>query len=83
MRDAIDYRIYAFAAAAIRQQHRLAAAHRETVTLHTGHVSANVRSKIDLIDEEKIAVDDPGPALARNIVAIGDVDPRWLADRPE
>ena len=44
------------------------------VALHDGEVGADVRREIGLVDHEQIALRDAGAALARHLVAAGDVD---------
>src|SRR5437773_2284683 len=50
------------------------AAHPARVALHDGQVGADVRCQVDLVDEEQVRAHDAGPALARDLLALRDVD---------
>ena len=51
-----------------------AAAHALGVALHDLEDGADVRREVDLVDHQQVGAGDAGPALARDLVAAGDVD---------
>ena len=54
--------------------HRQLAAARPGVAEHPRDVGADVRREVGLVDHEQVRARDPRPALARDVVAAGDVD---------
>src|SRR3569623_3329037 len=52
----------------------LGAAHAPRIEFHHFQRRADVRREIDFIDYQQIGLGDAGPALARKLVASGDVD---------
>src|SRR4029078_4413906 len=51
-----------------------AVAHTEACALHGGDVGVDIGREVDLVDDQKVAADDSGAALARDVIAVGDVD---------
>jgi len=74
VRNAIDHRLNALSTAAIGEQHRFAIARGEALALHGVNIGPDIRSEVDLVDDQEIAIDDSGTALARDIVAVGDIN---------
>src|SRR5262249_5764325 len=58
----------------IGEEKRPLAAHLPGVAVHDFEAGPHQRSQIDLVDDEQIRAGDPGAALARDLVAGGDVD---------
>ena len=44
------------------------------VALHHGEIGADQRREVDFVDHQEVGAGDPGSALARDLVAGGDVD---------
>src|ERR1700741_3840579 len=64
----------ALAAAHVGHDEGPGAAHHAGVALHDGKVGADMRRKVDLVDDQEVRARDPGPAFARNLLAARDVD---------
>ena len=52
----------------------LLAAHQQRILLHHLEAGADVRREVGLVDDEDVRLRDPGPVLARDLVAGGHVD---------
>src|SRR4051812_12861132 len=72
--DEARHRLDALARAQIREHERPPAPHPPGVLLHDGEARADMRREVDLVDDEKVGAGDPGTALARDLLAAGDVD---------
>src|SRR5215469_13943679 len=70
----VDHDVGAGAIAKVGENKRSASSHARGVPLHHAEVRADVRGEVDLVDDEQIGSHDAGPALARNLVSLGDVD---------
>ena len=68
------HRVDAGAGAGVGRQDQAALAHRARFREHGVEIDADERRKIDLVDDQQIATQHARPALARNIVAAGDID---------
>ena len=58
----------------IGRQNRPTLAHRARFLKHGVEIDADKRRKIDLVDHQKVAAQHARSALARNVVAAGDID---------
>ena len=74
MLDEAGDRFDAFAGAQIGEYIRLVAAHAPGVALHHVEAGADVRREIDLVDHQQVRARDAGAALARDLLALRDVD---------
>src|SRR3954447_24973877 len=72
--DEARHRLDALAGAQICEHERARAPHPPGVLLHHGEARADMRREVDLVDDEKVGAGDPGTALARDLLAAGDVD---------
>src|SRR5271156_3469819 len=62
------------AIAQIRKNKGMLAAHAAGVAVHHFQRSADVRSQVNLVDHQQIGTHDAGAALARNLLALGNVN---------
>src|SRR5216683_6367143 len=69
-RDRVD----AASGSEVGEHERAGAAHAFGIALHDFERGADVRRKIDLVDDQEIRAGDAGAALGGNLVAGGDVD---------
>src|SRR5689334_13607446 len=72
--DRIGDRLHASAGLQVGSNHRLAAAHLPCVGEHAIEIDADMRREIDLVDDQEITAQQTRPALARNVIAAGDID---------
>src|SRR3954462_14776945 len=72
--DEARHRLDALAGAQVREHERARAPHPPGVLLHDEEARADMRREVDLVDDEKVGAGDAGPALARDLLAAGDVD---------
>src|SRR5215203_5803483 len=77
--DEARHRLDTLAGAQIREHEGPRPPHPPGVLLHYGEARADMRREVDLVDDEKVGAGDPGTALARDLLAAGDVDD---VDRP-
>src|SRR5690606_27504950 len=70
----VDYFIKASASVKVGEGEGPFAALTRGVLAHHVEVDADVRSKVSLVDDEKIGAGDAGPALARDFLALTDGD---------
>src|SRR5258708_248517 len=72
--DETDHGIEAVPGLEVGEHEGTVAAHALRVALHDFERVTYHRREIDLVDHEQVGLGDPGAALARNLVARGDVD---------
>src|SRR5215204_566017 len=72
--DEARHGLDALPGAQIREHEWARAPHPPRVLLHDGEARADMRREVDLVDDEKVGAGDPGTALARDLLAAGDVD---------
>ena len=67
----IHHLVQAFTGHEIREDEWPVTAHAATVPIHHTEIRADVRSEINLIDDEQIRARNTGASLARNLVTFG------------
>src|SRR5688572_5340472 len=67
-------RVHAFAGLQIREDERPRPPLTPGVSIHDGEIGAHVGREVDLVDDEQVGACDPGAALARDLLALGDID---------
>ena len=72
--DPVDHGGSAGAVAEVGEDKRPISPHAPGVALHHAEVGADVGREVDLVDHEQVRARDAGPALARDLVALGHVD---------
>src|SRR6478735_291427 len=72
--DEFTHAVDAGARLQVGEYERLRAAHLFGVAIHDLERGTNVRGQIDLVDNQEIALGDPGATFARDFVASSDVD---------
>src|SRR5271170_7594017 len=72
--DPIDNTVDACSLAQVGENERPLAARDTRVALHHAKIRSDIGSKIDFVDYQQARSHDSRPALARNLVAFGDVD---------
>jgi len=70
----LDDLVHACAPGHLREDEGPVAAHPPGVAVHDGEVGADREREVGLVDDEEVGLRDAGPALARDLVAAGDVD---------
>src|SRR5947199_134440 len=72
--DPGEHRIDALTRFEVREHDGAPAALLAGVALHDGEVGADVGREVDLVDDEQLRARDARPALARDFLALGNVD---------
>src|SRR5690606_26838440 len=72
--DPFGQRVHAFPGEQVGKNPGTPAAHPDRVFLHHLQAGADVRRQIDLVDDQVVRAGDAGTALARDFLALGDVN---------